>query len=744
MSRRSASVSGPRKSARAESAEPSDGASEGNASAASSGHLQNAGSRLQSADSAAAHRCASNARPFGFRLRRARAQPPRRREELLAKVRQSRAEQRLPQQRHEPQTRARGAGDVPPVGVELAVEHALVDLVVVHAVVVVGVPQPRLGLDLGVDAFLESQRQHRQHLLWAERAHGGGERRGELCAARQPLGVRAHLAERLEAPAQDGAGGGAEAVERRRHHRKRRRPRRSVPEPERRLERVRDADHGRGPRGRVASRGARGGDRLDAFAHHVRVHAARDERRQARSSLHRNALVHGVEHLHQLVARRRHGARAGVRGVQLVQAAHRRGVRPGKRHGERRATRRLRGGGAGERRDRRCGGGGGGIRRRRGAAHESPAGGERGGGVRRGGGRRRAGLREERDERVACVLREHRLGEVQQADDRGGHLAGGGLAELAQDSFQRAEEMQALRSRRLRALLRRFGARGAVHVRELARRLTGRAQGLDGHRREGAAGGVRRGRVSERSKRLANRRRRLLAHLGPPVDAQVADSGEGLGAVLPVLEDRLRRRRRAQGRHEQADAAHHTPKRGGGLLRGASGRHEHFGGGGQARQHGRGRGVLKRGGEHSEHRARLLRGYRRVRALQGGHRRREHRGGRGGYALLLQDVRHRLEHGTGRLRFRLPRTTVPVPQLRHGVAIGEPGERERRHDAELSSRRGAVRSETRARVKMRSLERRRREKTAAALRGENRRSRENRRRRWFQTRFESQASTDIK
>ena len=96
-----------------------------------------------------------------------------------------------------------------------------------------------------------------------------------------------------------------------------------------------------------------------------------------------------------------------------------------------------------------------------------------------------------------------------------------------------------------------------------SRAAAGRAQGLDRDRREGAAGGVCRGRFSERAKRLANRRRRLLAHLGPPVDAQVADSGEGLGAVLPVLEDRLRRRRRAQRRHEQADART-TPRSAGG------------------------------------------------------------------------------------------------------------------------------------------------------------------------------------
>ena len=74
------------------------------------------------------------------------------------------------------------------------------------------------------------------------------------------------------------------------------------------------------------------------------------------------------------------------------------------------------------------------------------------------------------------MLREEGLGEIQQADDRGGHLAAGGLAELTEDAFQRAEEMEALGSSRLRALLRRLGARGAVHVRELARGLAWRAR----------------------------------------------------------------------------------------------------------------------------------------------------------------------------------------------------------------------------------------------------------------------------
>ena len=64
-------------------------------------------------------------------------------------------------------------------------------------------------------------------------------------------------------------------------------------------------------------------------------------------------------------------------------------------------------------------------------------------------------------------------------------------------------------------------------------------------------------------------------------------------------------------------------------------------------------------------------------------------------------------------RFRLPRTTVSVPQLRHGSPSAKPASSSVDMTPKLSSRRGASRRRTRARCEDGALELHRRQKTAA-------------------------------
>ena len=444
--------------------------------------------------------------------------------------------------------------------------------------------------------------------------------------------MRAHLPERLEAPAEDRSRGGAQTVERGGHHRKRRRPRRAVPEPERRLQSVGDADDGRRADGRgVPPLRLRPGLRLDSLADHVRVHALRDERGETSRRLHRDALVRGVERLDHVVARRGERLRARARGVELVQSAHRGAVRAGERDGEGGAPRGLQGGRGGERRDRvgrrargvggfRRGGGGGGRRRRGGAEHRAAR--ERG--LRRRRGRARGG--EEGHEHVARVLREERLVEVEEAGHGLRRRARGGLGDLADDRLQGAEEVQRLRRRGVRLALRGLRAGRAAGPRELMRGVLGRARGLDGDGCERRARGLRGGGAADRAERVRDGRRRLLAHLRARVHAEVADGGERLRAVRPLLEDDRVRGGVPERGHEEADAVHDAAEGVLGLLRRLADRHEDLHRRGHAGQDGRRGGVLEGGAEDGEHRARLFGRGRGVRTLERGHRRREHGG----------------------------------------------------------------------------------------------------------------------
>ena len=194
------------------------------------GHRQNAGSRLHSAPPPAAHRWASNARPAAFACAaRAPIVAPTGKH-LFGEVGDPRALERLAKQGERATAWRPQARDVPAVrvssraDVHVVVAHALVDVAAVLG----------LGGDLGVDALLERREAPRapapRHARTAALGHASN------CFA-STLSVRAHLAERLEATAEDRARGGAESVERRRDDGQRHGPRRAVPEAERRLQR---------------------------------------------------------------------------------------------------------------------------------------------------------------------------------------------------------------------------------------------------------------------------------------------------------------------------------------------------------------------------------------------------------------------------------------------------------------------------------------------------------------------------
>ena len=303
------------------------------------------------------------------------------------------------------------------------------------------------------------------------------------------------------------------------------------------------------------------------------------------------------------------------------------------------------------------------------------------------------------------MLREEGLGEVQEGSDRGGDFARGGLGDLAEDELERAEDVERLGGGRLRALLSRLGAGGAVHVLELASGFAWGAEGLHGDGGERATGGVRGGGAAKRSKRLGDGGCGLLAHLGSAVRAEVADGAERLGAVRPLLVHDGVAGGIAERRDKEADAVDHAAQSVRRVLRCATQRQEHLHRRRKAGQHGRGRGVLQRGAEHGEHRTRPFGRAGDVLALERRHNRREHRSRGGRDALLAQDVRHRLEHRRHLSRLGLLGATVPAVQLRHGIAHFETGEFNR-HDGR-SVRRVAEASAAFARVRLTRSRRRR-------------------------------------
>ena len=149
---------------------------------------------------------------------------------------------------------------------------------------------------------------------------------------------------------------------------------------------------------------------------------------------------------------------------------------------------------------------------------------------------------------------------------------------------------------------------------------------LDGDGRERRARGLRGGGAADRAERVRDGRRRLLAHLRARVHAEVADGGERLRAVRPLLEDDRVRGGVPERGHEEADAVHDAAEGVRGLLRRLADRHEDLHRRGHAGQDGRRGGVLEGGAEDGEHRARLFGRGRGVRTLERGHRRREHGG----------------------------------------------------------------------------------------------------------------------